>query len=90
VEFEFEFDAAKSEANKIKHGINLIEAQQLWNDPDLIAGPGDSSTESRWLAVGMISGTYWTVCFTHRQQKVRLIECRRARREERDNYESGK
>ena len=28
----FEFDENKSQSNKIKHGINFLEAQKLWND----------------------------------------------------------
>ncbi len=30
---ELEFDAAKSQANRAKHGIDFIEAQQLWGKP---------------------------------------------------------
>ncbi|MEC9464013.1 MAG: BrnT family toxin, partial [Pseudomonadota bacterium] len=29
---EFEFDPAKSEANKAKHGIDFVAAQELWYD----------------------------------------------------------
>jgi len=87
---EFEFDPAKSELNKSKHGIDLVAAQQLWADPHLIEGPGQSTTESRWLAVGVINEIHWTACFTHRGERIRLIECRRARREEREVYELGK
>jgi uncharacterized DUF497 family protein len=32
----FEFDAAKSESNRTKHGIDFAEAQGLWNDPMLL------------------------------------------------------
>lgn len=28
----FEFDPAKSTANKAKHGIDFVEAQALWDD----------------------------------------------------------
>ena len=28
----FEFDPAKSDANKVKHGIDFVEAQGIWND----------------------------------------------------------
>ncbi len=87
---EFEFDPAKSEINKVKHGIDLIEAQRLWLDPNFIEGPGQSTTELRWLAVGVINAVHWTACFTYRGDRIRLIECRRARREERDVYELGK
>ena len=31
---EFEFDATKSAANRAKHGIDFVEAQSIWNDPD--------------------------------------------------------
>ena len=87
---EFEFDPAKSHLNKQKHGIDLIEAQQLWKDSHLIEGPGHSATETRWLAVGTISGVHWTACFTFRAERIRLIECRRARTEEREIYELSK
>ena len=32
---EFEFDPAKSAANKDKHGIDFVEAQALWLDGGL-------------------------------------------------------
>ena len=36
---EFEFDEAKSVANKGKHGIDFIEAQALWDDRDALEIP---------------------------------------------------
>jgi uncharacterized DUF497 family protein len=35
----FEFDAAKSESNRTKHGIDFVVAQGLWNDPMLLEIP---------------------------------------------------
>jgi uncharacterized DUF497 family protein len=32
----FGFDALKSVANKAKHGIDFVQAQALWSDPDRI------------------------------------------------------
>jgi uncharacterized DUF497 family protein len=32
----FEFDGAKSKSNLAKHGIDFVDAQALWNDPDLL------------------------------------------------------
>jgi uncharacterized DUF497 family protein len=29
--FEFEFDSEKSASNKAKHGIDSVEAQEIWN-----------------------------------------------------------
>ncbi len=36
---EFEFDEAKSRANKSKHGIDFVEAQALWLDGMLVEIP---------------------------------------------------
>ena len=36
---EYEFDPAKCAVNKEKHGIDFLEAQILWDDPDLIEIP---------------------------------------------------
>lgn len=87
---EFEFDPVKSASNKKKHGIDLTEAQRVWQDPSMIEGPGQCTKEVRWLAVGTIDGICWTACFTYRGENIRLIECRRARKEERDVYEFSK
>lgn len=35
----FEFDAAKSDANRAKHGIDFVAAQALWLDDRLLEVP---------------------------------------------------
>jgi len=42
---EFEYDADKSHANKLKQGIDLQQAQALWDDPDLIEIPARTTEE---------------------------------------------
>ncbi len=37
--FPFEFDEQKSQANLDKHGIDFVQAQELWSDPYLIEIP---------------------------------------------------
>ena len=78
----FEFDAAKSESNRAKHGINFIEAQSLWSDPMLLEIPAKTEDERRFLAVGQIDGKHWSAVITYRGSHVRLISVRRARTEE--------
>ena len=34
-----EFDERKSRANREKHGIDFVQAQAIWSDPDLIEIP---------------------------------------------------
>ena len=84
----FEFDSKKSDANKNKHGIDFIEAQELWNDIDLLEIPSKTKDEPRFLVVGKIGGKYWTGIITYRDENIRIISVRRARNEEIEFYES--
>jgi uncharacterized protein len=85
---EFEFDPQKSDNNKIKHGIDFNEAQELWNDPDLIEIPVKTGDEPRYLAIAKISEKHWSAVVTYRDEKVRIVSVRRSRKEEVDIYES--
>jgi hypothetical protein len=85
---EFEFDSRKSRSNAQKHGIDLVEAQRLWNDPDLIAVPARTTDEPRILIVGKIQNRHWSAIVTYRGDRIRIISVRRSRREEVELYES--
>ncbi len=85
---EFEFDPEKSDINKRKHGIDFVEAQALWDDPDFIEIPVKASDEPRFLVIGKISGKHWSGIITYRTKKIRIISVRRSRKEEVDIYES--
>ena len=84
----FEFDESKSLANHSKHGINFIDAQPLWNDPELLEIPAKTEDEPRYLAIGLINGKHWSAVITYRDANVRLISVRRSRIEEIALYES--
>jgi uncharacterized DUF497 family protein len=84
----FEFDHEKSAVNKRKHGIDFIEAQDLWNDDDLLEIPAKTEDEKRFMMVGKIKEKIWSAIITYRNNKIRIISCRRAREEERELYES--
>jgi uncharacterized protein len=85
---EFEFNPRKNAANKKKHGIDFIEAQALWDDPDLLEIPAKTTDEPRYLVVGIISEKYWSGIMTYRQDKIRIISVRRSRPGEVELYES--
>ncbi|MBP6533897.1 MAG: BrnT family toxin [Arenimonas sp.] len=84
----FEFDAAKNETNRIKHGIDFIGAQRLWDDPLLLEIPAKTEDEPRYLVIGLIDGKHWSAVITYRESVIRLISVRRARTEEVTLYES--
>ena len=85
---EFEYEPAKSEANKRKHGIDFIEAQLLWEDPDFTEIPAKTSDEPRFLIIGHMMDKYWSAVITYREEKIRIISARRSRPEEVNIYES--
>jgi len=86
--FQFEFDPVKSARNKEKHGIDFIEAQALWDDPDLLEIPANTEDEPRFVVIGMIGIKHWSGIITYRNGNIRIISVRRSRIEEVEIYES--
>jgi uncharacterized DUF497 family protein len=84
----FEFDINKSKSNKIKHGIDFIEAQELWDDPDLIEIPTKNIDELRLIVIGKLKGKHWSGIITYRESNIRIISVRHSRTEEVKIYES--
>ena len=84
----FEFDETKSQANLLKHGINFVDAQDLWNDPGLLEVPAKTEDEPRYLMIGLINHKHWSAIITYRRAIIRLISVRRSRTEEVALYES--
>ena len=85
---EFEFDPGKSDRNLAKHGIDFIESQKLWNDPNLLEIPARTEDESRFIVIGQIEATHWSAVITYRSDDIRIISVRRSRNEEVVLYES--
>lgn len=85
---EFEFDEDKSRANKVKHGIDFVEVQVLWEDPKWLEIPARIQDETRTFAIGKIGDKHWTAVVTQRGDRTRIISVRRSRRKEKELYES--
>jgi len=91
-----EWDAAKSESNKTKHGIAFERAQLVFDDPCCVTFPEHIvDGEQRWHAIGLIAGiVIIVVVHTYRveesegmsEEVVRIIAARRATRQEREIY----
>ncbi len=83
----FEFDPQKSERNKEKHGLDFIEAQALWDDPDLLEIPARTEDEPRFLIIGKMKKKHWSGVIAYRGENIRIISVRRSRAEEVEFYE---
>ena len=86
--FSYEFDTSKSESNRLKHGIDFVDAQALWDDPMLLEIPARTDDEPRYLIVELINGQHWSAVITYRKANIRLISVRRTHAEEMALYES--
>jgi hypothetical protein len=87
---EFEFDPAKSDANRIKHGIDFVTAQELWEDIYAVQIAAKSDTEPRFVLIARLEGKVWSVFFTERSSKIRIISARRSRTNEEELCHEGR
>jgi uncharacterized DUF497 family protein len=88
--FRFQWDPAKAEANRRKHGVTFEEASSAFADPlsITIPDPKHSAGESRFLLVGLTNQRRLVVvAHTERGDDIRLISVRLATNRERLTYE---
>jgi uncharacterized DUF497 family protein len=83
----FKYDESKSQSNLVKHGIDFVKAQELWNDLDLLEIPSKIQGETRFVIIGKINNKHWSGVITYRDQNIRIISVRRSRIQEVALYE---
>ena len=84
----FLYNKEKSESNKEKHGIDFIEAQVIWEDPQIMEFNLNFNRETRFQVIGRAYEKIWSSVITYRGDVTRLISVRRARQKEVQGYES--
>lgn len=94
MEIRFEWDEAKNEINKRKHGISFEEAREVFADDDAILfdDPDHSEGEFRFLIIGMIKSSRICIvshCYRDNDEVIRLISAREATRNEKRIYWEG-
>jgi uncharacterized DUF497 family protein len=82
----FVFDAEQSTVNKARHGMDFLEAQQLWQDMDRLVIPARTLDAPRYQVIGRIGSTIWVACITYRYEKIHILSVRRARFAEEARY----
>lgn len=83
---EFEYDPNKSESNKEKHGIDFEEVQALWLDANRLEIQAKSDDEPRFALIAELYKNLWTVFYTIRETRTRLISVRCSRKREKELY----
>ena len=95
MEYTFDWDEAKADSNKRKHGVTFDEGRTVFYDPlrVTIVDEEHSDEEQRLLTFGC-SEKPRLLLVVHTEQEVvgdlvlvRIISCRKATRQEREEYE---
>ncbi len=84
---DFEWDAAKENANRKKHGLDFRTAAKVFLDPHVIEfDDRDTEGELRFNAIGLVDGRMLFVAYTMREAGVRIISARGAEPNEKGKY----
>lgn len=95
--FEFDWDPAKAESNRRKHGVTFEEAMGVFADPLALSLLDDESGqgEERWVTIGQIPASkILLVVHTYLEMSadraaIRIISAREPTRREVRQYEEG-
>ncbi len=86
-----EWDPAKANANRRKHGIDFADATTVLLDELAATVRDDSFEEERYVTVGSDAlGRVLVVVYAWAEAGVRLISARKASKKERRQYEDEK
>ena len=86
---EFEFDPAKDEANRFKHGLPLAFGLRVFTDRNhlVLASDRPIDGEDRFKAIGLVDGKLYTAVHVWRGDVIRLISVRRSNQGEHRDYD---
>jgi uncharacterized DUF497 family protein len=87
---EYEWDPAKDEVNRFKHGLRLEFGNRIFDDPEHIISASfrEIDGEDRNKVVGMVEGKLYTAVHVWRGEVIRLISVRRSNASEQRDYDS--
>ena len=89
---KFEWDDAKDQSNKKKHGVSFAEVRQLFESGEdylEIFDAENSEAEDRFFAIGPIDRGIVVVVYTEREENViRIIGARFANKREQELFRS--
>ncbi len=82
----FEWDKKKREKVLKDRGLDFIDAVKLFDGRPVINSPTNQHGEARWKTTGRLNGEMFSVVWTYRGQKIRIITFRRAWTDEERKY----
>jgi hypothetical protein len=82
----FEWDEDKRQSSLAKLEVDFIRARLLFDGRAVVIDRSAYPCEERYLTIGIIDDLFYTVVWTPRDGKRRLISARRARDDEKRAY----
>ena len=84
---EFEWDEEKRLLNLEKHGLDFLDAQELFANPMLVRPDHRREYgEPRFIGYGTIQGRVVAVAFTKRGKKIHMISLRKGNSREQQRF----
>ncbi len=87
---DFEWEPAKAKANLRKHGVSFPFATRVFLDEHRLERHDTRDYgEDRWITIGVVDEFEFTVTYTTRDERIRIISARKADSHERESYWHG-
>jgi uncharacterized DUF497 family protein len=84
---KFDWDERKSKINQDKHGIDFDAAKNLWLDENRVEIYAPHPIEDRRIIIAKYHKKIWAAIYNIRDDTIRIISVRRARKREVNLYE---
>lgn len=85
---EYEWDDAKEQANRARHGVAFSEVAAFdWDTAVQAIDDRADYGETRWIALGLIGTRVHVLIYTRRERAIRVISLRKANSREVRRYE---
>jgi uncharacterized DUF497 family protein len=75
----FEWDEAKLQKNLEKHSLDFRDARLIFDGRKVVHVPAFKNDEARCVSVAIIGAKFYTVVWTWRAERRRIISFRRSR-----------
>lgn len=83
----FEWDESKREANILKHGIDFVGVEEVFEGETItILDESVDYREERFLTFGLLNGHVLVIAHTETDEVIRIISVRKATRNEEISY----
>jgi uncharacterized protein len=75
----FGWDEVKRQANIVKHGLDFVDAREIFDGRPMLSAASARDNEERFVTIARLQGRFVTIVWTWREPVRRIFSLRRAR-----------